>query len=203
MVDTMKKILVIKGHPREGSYCNALVGKYIEGATASGAEVRTLDLRDLALDPWLRYDWGRDHRSLPDSPDLERSKELITWAEHVVFAYPTYWAGPPALVKLFLEMVITAHFAFKYQKPFLGKIPHWNMLLKGRTASLLVTMDAAPAIMDWIDRDPGGKMLHDILRFTGIKLKRRHYFGSVVLSSEETHKRWLAKAYRIGQKEGR
>lgn len=202
-MNTAKKILVIKGHPREESYCNALVEKYIEGAKTSDAEVRTLDLRELALEPWLKYDWSRNHVSLPDSPDLDRSKELITWAEHIVFVYPTYWAGPPALVKLFLEMVITAHFAFKYQKPFLGKIPHWNMLLKGRTATIISTMDAPPLIMDMVDLDPGGKMLHDILRFCGIRLKRKFYVGSVVLSSDEQREGWLAKAYRIGQKEGR
>ena len=197
----MKKILIIKGHPREESFCNAIVEKYIEGARVNNAEIRTLNLRELALEPWLKYDWSRNHDSLPDSPDLERSKEFVTWSEHIVFAYPTYWAGPPALVKLWLEMVITAHFAFRYKKPFLGKLPRWNRLLKGRTATIISTMDAPPFIMDWVDLDPGGKMLHDILRFCGVKLKRKYYVGSVVLSDEKRRKRWLREAYKIGVKE--
>jgi NAD(P)H dehydrogenase (quinone) len=196
-----KKVLIIKGHPREESFCNALVAHYIEGANTNGVEIQILELRTLELEPWLKYDWSRNHDSLPASADLDRSKELITWADHIVFAYPTYWAAPPALVKLWLEMVITAHFAFRYKKPFLGKLPHWNRLLTGRTATIISTMDAPPLVMDVIDLDPGGKMLHDILRFCGIKLKRKFYAGSVVLSSVKKREQWLAKAYRIGQKD--
>lgn len=199
----MKNLLIIKGHPREKSFCNALTNRYVEGAQANGADIRTLNLPELALEPWLKYDWSHNHTSLPNSPDLDRSKELVSWCDHMVFAYPVYWAGAPALVKLFLEMVITAHFAFKYKQPFLGKIPRWNRLLKGRTASLLVTMDAPPVFMNLVDRDPGGKMMRDILRFTGVKLLKRHYFGSVILSSQAKKDRWLKKAYDSGVREAR
>jgi NAD(P)H dehydrogenase (quinone) len=110
---------------------------------------------------------------------------LITWSEHIVFAYPTYWALPPPLLTLFIDVIITSGFAFKYHKPILGKIPRWDRLLKGRTATILSTMDSPPIFMELHDRDPGGKMMKDVLRFTGVKLRRKHYFGSVVLSPEE------------------
>lgn len=198
----MRKLLIVKGHPRAASFCNALVEKYVAGAkTNPEVEVQILDIKDLDLGPWLKFDWDRNHDSIPLSDDLKKAKDLVTWSDHMVFAYPTYWAGPPAIVKLFLEVVITAHFAFRYNKPFLGKIPHWQRLLKGRTATLLVTMDAPPAIMDVIDRDPGGKMMHDILRFSGVKLQKKCYFGSVVLSSSEKRDAWMKKAYNLGRKE--
>lgn len=65
------------------------------GAVENAAEIKTLDLRDLALEPWLKYDWGRNHNSIPSSDDLERSEEFIAWSQYLVFAYPTYWAMPP------------------------------------------------------------------------------------------------------------
>jgi NAD(P)H dehydrogenase (quinone) len=181
----MKKILIIKAHPREASFCNGLVEKYIAGAKANDAEIKTLDLRDLELEPWLKYDWSRNHNSLPASEDRERSKELIAWSDHVVFAYPTYWSMPPALLTLFIEMVIVSRFAFKYHKPFFGVTPRWDRLLKGRTATLISTMDAPPIFMKFHDLDPGGKMMKDVTRFTGVKLVGKHYFGPVVLSSEK------------------
>lgn len=70
----MKKILIVKAHPREAGFCNALVEKYIEGARRNGAEIRILDLRDLELEPWLKYDWGHNHDSLPASEDLSGQK---------------------------------------------------------------------------------------------------------------------------------
>lgn len=199
----MNKILVIKAHPREASFCNALVERYIEGAKLNKAKIETLDLIDLALEPWLKYDWGRNHNSKPTSPDLERSKELIDWSNHISFFYPTYWATPPALLILFIEMVIVSGFAFKYHKPLWHTVPRHDKLLKGRTATIMSTMDSPPFMMKLHDRDPGGKMMNDVLRFTGIKLTGKHYFGSVVMSTEKERSQWLAKAYSIGQEDSR
>ncbi|MDE2079011.1 MAG: NAD(P)H-dependent oxidoreductase [Patescibacteria group bacterium] len=199
----MKKILVIKAHPREESFCNALVARYIDGAKASGAEVKVLNLRELELEPWLKYEWGGGHDSLPDSDDLEHAKELIEWSEHIMFAYPIYWAMPPALLTLFIELVTASGFAFKYRKPLFGIIPRWDKLLAGRTASVISTMDAPPLFFELHDHDPAGKMLKDVLRFTGIRLVGKYYFGSVVLSGEKRKARWLEKAFAIGKTEGR
>jgi NAD(P)H dehydrogenase (quinone) len=197
----MKKILIIKGHPREDCFCNTLVERYIAGTKANNVEIKILDLRELELEPWLKYDWDRNHNSIPTSEDLERAKKLIAWGDHLVFAYPTYWAMPPALLTLFIEMIIVSGFAFKYHKPLFGGIPQWDRLLRGRTATILPTMDSPPIFMALHDQDPGGKMMRDVLRFTGVKLKKKYYFGSVVLSTEEHRKKWLDKAYVIGRKD--
>lgn len=202
----MKKILVINGHPREDSFCDNLARRYIEGAISKKAEVMVLDFRELSLDSWLKYTWAANHDSVPMSQDLLKAQQLISWCNHIVFVYPTYWSGPPALLKLFLEVIIVTKFAFKYHKPIktpLAKIPVWDRLLKGKTASIISTMDTYPLVMRLILKDPGGKMMYAALGFTGIKLKHKYYFGSVKLSSDTQKKRWLNKAYKIGQKENR
>lgn len=199
----MKKILIIKAHPREVSLCNALADQYVEGAKNAGAEIKILSLKDLKLEEWLKYDWGHNHDSVPSSNDIKYSQELVSWSNHIVFTYPIYWAMPPALLSLFFEMIMTSSFAFKYHKPLFGIIPVWDKLLKGRTASIISTMDAPPFFMELYDQDPSGKMIRDVLRFAGVKLKHKHYFGSVVMSSQSRKEKWLDKAYKIGQKEGR
>jgi NAD(P)H dehydrogenase (quinone) len=202
----MKKILLINGHPRQGSFCDILEQHYIEGAKSQNAEVKTLSLRNLNLEPWLNYGWEANHDSVPLSEALLSAQELITWCNHIVFVFPTYWSAPPALLKLFLEVIIVSKFAFKYHKPrqlFFGKLPIWDKLLKGKTASIISTMDTYPLIMYLILKDPVGKMMYAALGFTGIQLKHKYYFGSVKLSADEKRKKWLLKAYRIGQKESK
>ncbi len=202
----MKKTLIINGHSREGSLCDTLVQQYIKGAKSQNAEVKILSLRDLNLEPWLKYGWNANHDSIPITEELIRAQELISWCNHIVFAYPTYWSAPPALLKLFLEVIIVSKFAFKYHKPrkmFFGKLPVWDKLLKGKTASVISTMDTYPFVMYLILKDPPGKMMYAVLGFTGIKLKHKYYFGSVKLSSDEKKKKWLIKANRIGQKESK
>ena len=83
------------------------------------------------------------------------------------------------------------------------KLPIWDKLLKGKTASIISTMDTYPLINYIILKDPAEKMMRVLLAFTGIKLKHKYYFGSVKLSSDGLKKKWLTKAYKIGQKEGK
>lgn len=57
----MRRILVIDGHPDVGSYCAALAHAYVEGAGASGHEVRLLRLRDMRFDPVLHGGFTHPH----------------------------------------------------------------------------------------------------------------------------------------------
>ncbi|MCK5050266.1 MAG: NAD(P)H-dependent oxidoreductase [Candidatus Cloacimonetes bacterium] len=193
----MKKILVIKAHPREDSFCNALTYKYITGAKRSGNEIKAIDLRKLDLEGFLK----NGHNPSPElTSDLQNAQELISWADHLTFTYPTWWATPPAILKLFIERIWEPGFAFKYLESK-GSIPKWDKLLTGRTTRVLSTMDSPPFYMNLIVGDPGGKMMKDIITFTGMKFVGKHYFGSVRTSSKKQRKQWLEKAYKVGTKE--
>lgn len=202
----MKKILVINGHPRQKSFCGALIRRYIDEAESEKAETRVLNVRDMHLEDWFGFDRGSNHAEVPDSEDIRQAKELITWCDHVVFVFPTFWSAPPTQLKLFLEVIVVTGFAFQYHTPrqvLLLKTPVWDKLLKGRTASMISTMDTYPFVIRHLLRDPIGKMMDVVLAFTGIKLKHKHYFGSVLLFPEKKREKWLEKAFRIGRREAR
>ncbi len=190
----MKKILIIKAHPKENSFCNALADKYIEGVSKSDNEIKNLVLIDLPLEKFIKY----DHKENPGlSSDLLEAQKLITWADHLVFVYPTWWATPPALLKVFLETVFHAGFAYKYQKSK-GFIPKWDKLLPNKSARLIVTMDSPPWYYKRFVGDPGFKMIKAMMNFCGIKPVYKNYFGSVKMSSEKQRKDWLENIYKIG-----
>jgi len=190
----MKKILVIKSHTREDSFCNALAEEYLRGAKGKGHEVKVLNLRELGLEKFLKYEHSK-YSKLPK--DLQNSQRLITWADHLVFVYPTWWATPPALLKVFIEIVFQSGFAYKYKEN-----PHkisWEKKLAGKSARLISTMDAPPIFYKLFIGDPGGKMMaRGVLSFCGVKPVKKNYFGSVKMSSEEKRKKWLDKTYKIG-----
>ena len=193
----MKKILVIRAHTREDSFCNALTEQYTAGAKKTGNEIKIIDLRKLDLEGFLK----NGHNPSPEmTPDLQNAQQLISWADHLTFTYPTWWATPPAILKLFIERVIEPGFAYKYLESK-GSIPKWDKLLTGRSARVLSTMDSPPLYMNFIVGDPGGKMMKDIITFTGMKFVGKHYFGSVRTSSKKQRKQWLERAYRVGTKE--
>ena len=86
------KILVINGHPDPQSYCKALSESYTEGVRKSGGTVEMIDLSEIEFNPNLRYGY-RQRTEL--EPDLLKAQELIRWADHLVFVYPTWWGRCP------------------------------------------------------------------------------------------------------------
>ena len=47
----------------------------------------------------------------PVEKDLLQARRLISWADHIVFVYPTWWGTMPALLKGFLDRVLAPDFA--------------------------------------------------------------------------------------------
>ncbi len=187
-----KKTLLILGHPDNTSFCGALADAYQEGAEESSVEFRRTDLADLSFDPILHKGY-REIQAL--EPDLQKAQEDITWAEHLVFVYPIWWATMPALLKGFLDRVFLPGFAFKYRKDS----PWWDRYLKGKSARVITTMDA-PLMYFWLVNWNAGHraMKKATLEFSGVKPVKITSFGQVKNSSAEKRQKWLQQAAKLG-----
>ncbi len=183
-----KRVLVICGHPRRNSFCHALADAYAEGAERVGADVRRLDVVDLDFDIHVR---NHSPNQQPCEEDIATARELITWAQHIVFAYPTWWGTMPALLKGFLDRVLTPGYAFdETDDPAV-----WKRLLEGRTAHLLVTMDTPPWVYRFIYGQPGhNAMRKATLGFCGIEPVFITSFGPIKPASDLQRKSWMEKA---------
>lgn len=187
-----KRVVVIQGHPGSQSFCAALAERYVDAAQQAGHEVRLCRLGALQFDPILREGYQKIQ---PLEPDLQQAQADILWAEHLVWVYPIWWGGIPALLKGFLDRVMLPGFAFKYRpgKAFPEK------LLQGRTADLLVTMDTPPWYYRWVYRMPGlNQMRRTTLAFCGIRPLKTLTFGPVLDSTAKQRERWLERASRLG-----
>src|SRR3569832_1194720 len=90
------RILIVLAHPRKDSLCAALAAAYKQGALQSGAEVHEMVLADEEFDLNVTHHSPR-HQPMENS--VQEAQSLITWAEHLVFVYPTWWGTMPALLK--------------------------------------------------------------------------------------------------------
>jgi putative NADPH-quinone reductase len=144
------KVLIMLGHPYNQSYCGGIADTYEKAAKNSGKEVKRLNISDLNFKD---YDPEKGH-DMELEPDLKKAQELIKWADHLVFVYPTWWAAMPARFKSFFERAFEPGFAFNYHK----NDSMWDKLLKGKSAHVFVTMDA-PYFIYWLFFGaPGHKM---------------------------------------------
>ena len=125
------RTLVIVAHPSTDSFCHALAERAVAGLLAAGHEVTVLDLYGegfgVAMSAEERAAYHGDAPIL--DPMVERHAEAVLAAEALVFVYPTWWSGLPAILKGWLERVLVPGVGFRFDengkvRPGLGNVRH-------------------------------------------------------------------------------
>jgi putative NADPH-quinone reductase len=188
-----KRILVIQGHPDPAAthFGHALADAYVESARAAGHEVQIVKVAELDF-PLLRSKDEWDHGTLP--PALQPVQQAIRWAEHLVFFFPLWLGGMPALLKGFLEQVARPGFAISK----LGGNGFPKKLLRGRSARLVVTMGMPALVYRWMFRAHSIKALErNILGFVGIAPIHETLVG-MVEGDPSSREEWLGQLRELG-----
>ena len=172
-------ILVINGHPDKESFVSALFEKYVENLDKNKHKVNVLELSSMKFDPVLRF--GYRKRMEPDE-EIEKSQELIKWANHIVFFYPIWYETVPSLLKGWLERVLTPGVAYNIDGLKLTR--H----LKGKTAHLIFT-SMGPVILQRLTGNLELKSVKRVLTFCGIKVNKVDRLGNVVQIFAKLEKR--------------
>ena len=189
------QVLLIQGHPDPagGHLCHALAQAYGDGARAASHEVRTLDVAQLDF-PLLRSQHAWTHEPLP--PALAPAQEAIRWADHLVFFFPLWLGGMPALLKGFLEKIAREGFAFAKE----AGNPMGHKLLKGRSARLVVTMGMPAPVYRYYFRAHSIKALErNILGFVGIAPIEETLIGLVESMDDKARAKWFRKLHELGR----
>ncbi|TGL55911.1 flavodoxin family protein [Leptospira kemamanensis] len=187
MEKNQKSILIILGHPNLNSYCAQLAETYAEAAKSSGFDTHLLKLKELDFDYNLNFGYDKTIKQELE-PDILRSQSLIQKADHLVFVYPSWWASMPAILKAWIDRVFLPGFAFSYQK----HSPFPKQLLKGKTARIIITMDAPTWYYKWINRAPGVRLLkHGTLEFCGVKNIKVTYLDQIRFKKQKQLQIWI------------
>ena len=110
--------LVVIAHPCADSFCHAAAGRAVAGLDAAGHDVDTIDLyaehftTAMSLDERLAYD--TDDPML--DPQVRDHADRLRRAEILVFVYPTWWSGLPAILKGWLERVMVPGVGFTFDE---------------------------------------------------------------------------------------
>ena len=185
----MKKVLILLAHPRLESYNAAIAEAYAEAALEH-AEVKRLDLARLEFASDVARAPDYDNKTEDIEASLKEAQDLISWADHLVFIYPTFWGDMPALLKAFIDRAFIPNFAFKYQK----NSPMPEQLLKGKSARIISTMDAPVLWYQLVYRAPGSNALkRAVLSFCGVKPIKVNLIGRMRYLKPEQRKAWLKR----------
>jgi len=191
---SMKKVLIINGHPDSESYNWALASAYKKGAEQAGAEVKEIRISALQFNPNLEFGYRRRTEL---EPDLLNAQKMLKDSDHIVWIYPVWWGGVPAMMKGFLDRVLLPGFAFQKRE---GSV-WWNKLLTGKSARIICTMDQPPLFYSLVNGKPSHSAIKKLTcHFIGIKPVKITSIGPIRLSTDEFRAKWLIKVEQLGLK---
>ncbi|GGO66032.1 NAD(P)H-dependent oxidoreductase [Bowmanella pacifica] len=187
-----KRILVISGSPKAGSFSESLAMSYQAGASKDH-DVQLCLLSAMTFNPDLSQGYAQVQ---PLEDCLEHFQQQLSWAEHLVVYSPVWWGGLPAKFKGLFDRTFLPGFAFRYEKGMTMQ----QKLLRGKTASLILTMDTPPWYFRWWQGAPAMKQLKiTTLAFCGIQTLRQQMLGPMISASEVQKADWLTQAKLHGE----
>ena len=188
-----KQVLIINGHPDQESFNNALAAAYQKGAETSDAVVSLLNIRELYFNPNLEFGY---RKRINLEPDLLSSIEKIKAADHLVWVFPMWWYGYPALMKGFIDRTFLPGIMFDYEP---GKTVS-KKLLKGKTARIIMTADTPKLYDRLFMKSPAlNQFKKGTLQFCGVNPVKVSYIAPIKSSSEEFRKKYLSKIEQLGK----
>lgn len=149
-----RNILIVVAHPAPGSFNHALVGAMADGLRGAGhrvtvsdlaaegfrADIGRHDVRDMADQDQFHIQAAQAHAARHDgfAADIAREQARVAEADNLILQFPLWWGGPPALMKGWIDRVLSYGFAYVDGRRF------DTGLFRGRRAMISVTTGGTP-----------------------------------------------------------
>jgi putative NADPH-quinone reductase len=191
------KALVVYCHPREGSFTSAVRDLILAKLNEAGAEARLVDLYQRGFDPVLT---AAEHEGYERHPDncapVQFDVDDLKWADTLIFVYPTWWYGLPAMLKGWLDRVFLPEVAFLMPTPERKSIARG---LENITRLGVFTTCGAPW---WLTTFVGAPGKRTILRGIGLLCAKGHKkaFAAHYLMDSSTDTSRKAHLDRVARK---
>lgn len=107
------RALVIYCHPKQASFTAAVRDQVVSKLSDVGAEVRVQDLYKsgfaavMSAQEWDTYEDVTINRA-----PVEQATADVLWCDTLIFVYPTWWYGMPAMLKGWMDRVLLPNVAF-------------------------------------------------------------------------------------------
>ncbi len=181
------KVLIVYAHPYEDSFNHAILESTIQGLKCAGHEYSLIDLNEEGFNPVLTKDELKVYPA-GDFLDSNVGEYLanIKDAEHLVFIFPIWWGGVPAVLKGFFDKVFLKNETYEFKGMFpVGK-------LKGRSATVISTMNSPKVFYNWYAKSPIKRtVINGTLKLCGIKPVKWIEFSKVLSISQQKRDRML------------
>ncbi|MCB0968826.1 MAG: NAD(P)H-dependent oxidoreductase [Ilumatobacter sp.] len=157
------KALIVLAHPCEDSFCHAAADAARRGLVVAGHDVTVLDLYRDGFRAAMSHAERTAYHS--DEPILDQQvadhAARVRDAEILVFVYPTWWSGLPAILKGWLERVMVPGVGFVFDEH--GKVRPGLPQVRRIVG---ISTYGSPRWYVWLVNDNGRRVLTRALRLS-------------------------------------
>ena len=184
------KVLVVIGHQKQGSFCHAIAQTAVDALEAAGHEVVYHDLYAEDFDPILP---DEEIPKEADPPEfIKRHCEELTSADGIVIVHPNWWGQPPAILKGWVDRVFRQGVVTDFTPEGV------KGLLAGKKAVVFTTSNTPRDVEQRVFGDPLENLWKTVtFGLCGVTDFYRRNFESIVMSTDDERKAWLAEVTRI------
>ena len=182
--------LVILAQPKKPSFNSAIAEKIVNALELQGySTVRLIDLYQDSYNPVMPQE--ELPRKFSFDETTLRYQESVRDAGRIVFVYPDWWGGPPAIMKGFLDRVFRPGIAYGFREADFrdGEAPG---LFEGKRFDIFITTDAVAPLESGVEKWPPALVWKEnVLAFCGVKEAEVHVFWNLRHSTYARRKTWL------------
>lgn len=190
----IENTLIITAHPSEHNLTIGIKDIFLKEKELQGNKVEVIDLYSDKQLPFVAYKTNDDLKNLSD--EVLYYQEKVTWADEIVFVYPFWWGTTPAILKNWIDAVLTMGYAAKY-----GDDGRPVGLLQGKSVRIISTSGAPTFIycLNGIRRANKKIWKQTIVEFCGMKFEGYHLFGGMDTKGKNVEK-MFASVKKIANK---
>jgi len=184
-----RKVLVVSCHPCDHGLLVAARDRVLEALATSHVEMRHRDLYAEGFDPTLSADEHATHLEPGVGPALRSHADDLTWCDTVVFVYPTWWSGQPAMLKGWFDRVWASGVAWELPDGADRLRPG----LRNVRRIVAVTTHGSNKLTNAAQGEGGKRTLFRSVRAMCHPLTRCHWwaFYGVDVRSDDDRRAWL------------
>lgn len=194
------KNLIVYAHPNSVSLNHFFKQTVLESLQKSGEEIEVRDLNQINFNPVLSLDDMSGQRMGKVADDVKTEQDFIAWADRIIFIYPIWWTGMPAIMKGYIDRVFSYGFAYRYDQGI------QKGLLTGKKTIIINSHGKSNAEYEAMGMDKALVLTSDtgIFTYSGLEIQEHFYFDKADRASLENVSDWenqLKAAFEIRDKE--
>jgi len=180
------KNLIVYAHPNSGSLNHFFKQTVFESLHKSGEEIAVRDLNEINFNPVLSLEDMNGQRMGKVADDVKTEQDFITWADRIIFIYPIWWTGMPAIMKGYIDRVFSYGFAYRYDQGI------QKGLLTGKKTIIINSHGKSNAEYEAMGMDKALALTSDtgIFTYSGLEIQQHFYFDKADRASAENISDW-------------